>query len=133
MIDIKIFLMNLVLLATVAGCSNGSSSSDGGTTDTDTDTDADTDTDTDTNIASYWDWQESDIPDEIYNDHDDFLLWAADVDDVVVCSGDDQGGLAEFNGASFTVSTLPSGIGIFGCEGVWGTMGRHGSRSRWRG
>ncbi len=87
---------------------------------TDTDTDADTDTDTDTDTTSYWDWQESDIPNEIYNAHDDFLLWAADVDDVVVCSGDDQGGLAEFNGASFTVSTLPSGIGVFGCEGVWG-------------
>ena len=50
----------LMVLATVlvcGGCSNGSSSSDGGTTDTDTDTDtdgdtdADTDSDTDTNVG----------------------------------------------------------------------------------
>ena len=42
---------------------------------------------------------------------------------MVVCS-DSEGsgpiGLAEFNGASFTVSILPSGIGTFHCWGVWG-------------
>ena len=73
MIDIKILIMSLILIATVAGCSNGSSDDlDGGTDtgtgtgtdgDTDADTDGDTDTDTDTDADTDTDTESDAGPD----------------------------------------------------------------------
>ncbi len=99
-------------------------------TDADSDTDTDSDTDADSGVDSgtpdYWTWNEVVIPNTsvgiCYSYAEPRVLALSDTD-VVVCAGfwgEPGGGLAEFDGTTLTVSTLPSGnVSDFGCENLW--------------